>query len=83
MMPQTPDRCLMSQRRRNRITLTRALIERLPKTDLHVHLDGSLRLSTLIELARRKLDPPAKTVGIWGHRCDLVDGGLNRRHVVA
>ena len=28
-------------------------IRRLPKTDLHVHLDGSLRLSTLIDLARR------------------------------
>jgi adenosine deaminase len=27
------------------------LIRRLPKTDLHVHLDGSLRLRTLIELA--------------------------------
>ncbi len=27
------------------------LIRRLPKTDLHVHLDGSLRLGTLIELA--------------------------------
>ena len=30
----------------------RELIRLLPKTDLHVHLDGSLRLSTLIELAR-------------------------------
>ncbi len=30
----------------------RELIRRLPKTDLHVHLDGSLRLSTLIELAK-------------------------------
>jgi len=30
------------------------LIRRLPKTDLHVHLDGSLRLSTLIELARER-----------------------------
>ena len=29
-----------------------AIIEKLPKTDLHVHLDGSIRLSTLIELAR-------------------------------
>ncbi len=29
-----------------------ALIRSLPKTDLHVHLDGSLRLSTLLELAR-------------------------------
>jgi adenosine deaminase len=28
------------------------LIRALPKSDLHVHLDGSLRLSTLIELAR-------------------------------
>ena len=30
------------------------LIRRLPKTDLHVHLDGSLRLATLIELARER-----------------------------
>eukprot|EP00605_Chrysophyceae_sp_TOSAG23-4_P000730 GSChrysophyteH1.ASY1.ANO1.815.1 assembled CDS len=27
-------------------------LQQVPKTDLHVHLDGSLRLSTLIELAR-------------------------------
>jgi len=27
-------------------------IRRIPKTDLHVHLDGSMRLSTLIEMAR-------------------------------
>jgi adenosine deaminase len=32
--------------------ITRAIIEKLPKTDLHVHLDGSIRLTTLIELAR-------------------------------
>ncbi len=31
--------------------ITRELIERLPKTDLHLHLDGSIRLGTLIELA--------------------------------
>ena len=30
------------------------LIRALPKSDLHVHLDGSLRLSTLIDLARRQ-----------------------------
>lgn len=29
----------------------RADIERLPKTDLHVHLDGSVRIDTLLELA--------------------------------
>jgi adenosine deaminase len=38
------------------------LIRRLPKTDLHVHLDGSLRLSSLIEMAReRKVALPAET----------------------
>ena len=31
--------------------ITRELIEKLPKTDLHVHLGGSVRLETLIELA--------------------------------
>lgn len=35
-------------------TITREFIRAIPKTDLHVHLDGSLRLSTLIELARRE-----------------------------
>jgi adenosine deaminase len=40
-----------------------ALIRALPKTDLHVHLDGSLRESTLIELAReRGVALPSHTV---------------------
>ncbi len=30
-----------------------ALIEKLPKTDLHVHLDGSLRLETILDIAER------------------------------
>jgi adenosine deaminase len=31
---------------------TREFIREIPKTDLHVHLDGSLRLRTLIDLAK-------------------------------
>ena len=34
--------------------LTRNDIERLPKTDLHVHLDGSLRLQTILDLAQEQ-----------------------------
>ncbi|NOX36194.1 MAG: adenosine deaminase [Calditrichaeota bacterium] len=30
------------------------ILEKLPKTDLHVHLDGSLRIDTLIDLARKQ-----------------------------
>lgn len=35
-------------------SLSPALIAALPKADLHVHLDGSLRLSSLVELARER-----------------------------
>lgn len=39
-----------------------AFLQRLPKADLHVHLDGSLRLSTLIELAKKEgVELPAYT----------------------
>jgi adenosine deaminase len=35
----------------------------LPKTDLHVHLDGSLRLETIVELALKdKIEIPSTTV---------------------
>ena len=33
--------------------LTRELVHRLPKAELHVHLDGCLRPSTMLELARQ------------------------------
>jgi adenosine deaminase len=42
--------------------LSRDLISRLPKSDLHLHLDGSLRLETLIELAKeRSVKLPSNT----------------------
>ena len=42
--------------------LTLSQIQRLPKTDLHVHLDGSLRLSTMLELAEeQRIQLPADT----------------------
>ena len=41
---------------------TDALLEALPKTDLHCHLDGSMRIETLIELAReRNVTLPSET----------------------
>ncbi|MEI6386339.1 MAG: adenosine deaminase family protein [Spirochaetota bacterium] len=41
---------------------TDAFIRDIPKTDLHVHLDGSLRLSSLIDMAKRgKVELPSCT----------------------
>ena len=42
--------------------LKKEFIEKLPKTDLHVHLDGSLRVQTIFDLAeKQKVKLPAKT----------------------
>src|SRR4030095_16145651 len=36
----------------------------LPKADLHVHLDGSLRLDTIVDLAdRHKVELPSRDLG--------------------
>ena len=34
--------------------ITLEVIRRLPKTDLHVHLDGSLRLATILDLSEKQ-----------------------------
>lgn len=48
--------------------VTKSLIRHMPKTDLHVHLDGSLRVETVLELApksglRLPTDDPEKLRG--------------------
>src|SRR5262245_37934860 len=35
-------------------SLTLEFLEKLPKTDLHCHLDGSLRLRTILDLAEKQ-----------------------------
>lgn len=45
-----------------KMKLKREFIEKLPKTDLHVHLDGSIRISTIFDLAKKqKVKLPADT----------------------
>lgn len=42
--------------------VSRDLVARLPKSDLHLHLDGSLRLETLLELAKQhRVALPSRT----------------------
>lgn len=44
------------------IEVTEELLRALPKTDLHCHLDGSLRLKTILELAEeQKVKLPSET----------------------
>ena len=41
--------------------LTLEFLEKLPKTDLHCHLDGSLRLKSILEMAeQQKVKLPAE-----------------------
>ncbi len=63
------------------IKLTKEQIKLFPKTDLHLHLDGSLRLSTILDLAEKEgidlnvtsEEELAKTIHM-GENCDtLVD----------
>jgi adenosine deaminase len=45
---------------------TRRLLEAMPKAELHLHLDGSLRVGTALELARtRDVDAPTTWRGMY------------------
>ncbi len=53
--------CAMETEKSRRPTLPLSFWQKLPKTDLHVHLDGSLRLETVLDIARRDgIELPAK-----------------------
>src|SRR5215207_4064934 len=45
----------------------RRLVEAMPKAELHLHLDGSVRVDTALELARtRGVDAPTDWAGMYG-----------------
>ena len=60
------------------MALSLDLIEKLPKTDLHCHLDGSMRLTTILELAKKQgVKLPADTPETL---LPLVYAGLGVQH---
>jgi len=59
-IPSAARRTIASQPLASSVEVTRELLKALPKTDLHCHLDGSLRLKTILELAeQQKIRLPA------------------------
>lgn len=71
------------------IKLTRDFIHKLPKTDLHVHLDGSVRIATILELAEKyKIQLPTKDPAelskliVCGEHTKSLDDYLRGFHIV-
>ena len=47
--------------RRNPFVIDHEFLQAIPKTDLHCHLDGSLRIDTILDLAEREdIELPTK-----------------------
>ncbi len=59
-IPSAARRTIAAQPLVSSVEVTHELLKALPKTDLHCHLDGSLRLKTILELAeQQKIRLPA------------------------
>ena len=59
-IPSSARRTIASQPLVTSVEVTHELLKALPKTDLHCHLDGSLRLKTILDLAeQQKIRLPA------------------------
>jgi len=72
-----------------KIKMTREFIHKLPKTDLHVHLDGSIRVETIIDLAKQQnvtlptLDlEELKKIICCDDKCESLDDYLRGFHIV-
>lgn len=52
-LERSPERVRLRLRQGPAAQVWRSILQRLPKIDLHRHLEGSVRLSTLAEIARR------------------------------
>jgi len=68
--------------------LKREFIKKLPKTDLHVHLDGSVRIQTILDLAKKyKVKLPANTaeelkkIVCCGNECVSLEEYLRGFHI--
>jgi adenosine deaminase len=63
--PASPDP--LGPRRRELSAADRAAISAMPKAELHLHLDGSVRIDTALELARtRRIEAPRTAAGMRG-----------------
>ena len=58
----------LHRRTNNMKKFTDQFFREIPKTDLHVHLDGSIRIETLVELARQNLELPGTRPALSSRR---------------
>jgi adenosine deaminase len=69
--------------------IDKKIIKAMPKTDLHIHLDGSVRISTLLDLANKqnvtlpaKSEPELKKLLVPGLKCKNLEDYLRPFDIV-